>query len=452
MPASPAPAWSTALGDAIRGGDADGAMRAGLAAVEAKVAPVEIARPAALAYGESVDTAKREPLRGLLALSAAVRLSRTLGTRLKALPVLRALTLAAGDAKVRPSERRRPRRVSGEISHLTRSFEYAVRTGAFEDAVSIFSGLLVEGKERVMAGDILFRVAAEDGVGGGHKLVYAVKAWQLASALGWRGGDVVMGPVVARVATGIQDDSAYRTIMGAWGREKVDVAAVGGNAGPAEGPDREAIVAALRASTPEESAKAVVLALKRGVAPDALASLVVREGAFRVASAAKYDPGAIGSLVFSDAARGVLRFSKTESRVLPVLQSCLLLRAQPAARGALRERPQANVEAALRDLAACVEASKDLDAAELAQSILAKGAPAVPVVETLVRELCKDGPGGNLGPNLVLADAAVEAATAYAPPVREALVALARGLAQSPRDRSGWPAVEAALGPAITSS
>src|SRR5438309_860652 len=86
---------------------------------------------------------------------------------------------------------------SGEISHLTRSCEYAVRTGAFADAVSIFSGLLTEGKERVMAGDILFRVAAEDMVDGGEKLVYAVKAWQLASALGWRGGDVVMGAAVA---------------------------------------------------------------------------------------------------------------------------------------------------------------------------------------------------------------------------------------------------------------
>src|SRR2546427_753525 len=94
----------------------------------------------------------------------------------------------------------------------------AMRAGL--DATSIFSGLLMEGKERVMAGDILFRVVAEDTVGGGHKLVYAVRAWRLASALGWRRGDVLMGPVIARVATGIQDDAAYKTLMGIWGKEK----------------------------------------------------------------------------------------------------------------------------------------------------------------------------------------------------------------------------------------
>jgi len=405
--AAPAAKWSTDLDEAIRSEDGDRALSAGLAAVDAKVPPIEVARVAALAYGESVDVSKGSLLRGLVGLSSGVRLARHLAPRLQALPVLRALPLAAADAKLPPSERRRRVKVFGEISHLTRSFEYAVRTGAFADAVSIFSGLLTEGKERVMAGDTLFRVAAEDMVDGGEKLVYAVKAWQLASALGWRGGDVVMGAAVARVATGIQDPSAYKTLMAVWGREKVDIAALGANAGTAEGTERDAILTALRSPSVEECAKAVIPALKRGVALDALATVAVREAALRVAAAGTYDLEAIGGLVYADAARWVLRFSKTETRVLPILQACLVLRSQAP-------RPT--------DVRAPPMGARD--------------------IETLVYQVCRDGPGGNLGHNLVLADAAVDEAMTYQSPVKEGLGALARAIAQSPRDEVGWPALE----------
>ena len=414
--AAPAPKWSADLAEAIRSEDGDTALSAGLAAVDAKVPPVEVARTAALAYGESVDVSKGSPLQGLVGLSSSVRLARHLAPRLQALPVLRALPLAAADGKLPPSERRRRVKVSGEISHLTRSFEYAVRTGAFADAVSIFSGLLTEGKERVMAGDILFRVAAEDMVDGGEKLVYAVKAWQLASALGWRGGDVVMGAGVARVATGIQDPSAYKTLMTVWGREKVDIAALGANAGPAEGAERDAILTGLRSASVEECAKGVILALKRGVALDALATVVVREAALRVAAAGAYDLPAIGGLVYADAARWVLRFSKTETRVLPILQACLVLRSQAP-------RPT--------DVRAPPMGARD--------------------IETLVYQVCRDGPGGNLGHNLILADAAADEATAYQSPVKEGLGALARAIAQSARDETGWPALEKRFPPPTSS-
>jgi hypothetical protein len=449
--AVPAP-WSASLVERIRLEDPDGALRAGLAAVEEKVPPLEIARSAALAYVETVDVSRGAPLRGLLALSAAVRLGRHLGPRLRALPVVRALSLAAAEEKLPPTERRSRAKVTGEISHLTHSFEYAVRAGAFPDAVSIFSGLLTEGKERVMAGDILFRVAAEDGVGGGHKLVYGVKAWQLASALGWRAGDRLMGPAIARIATGIQDDTAYKTLMSVWGREKVDIAALGANAGSADGAEGDAILAALAAPSPEEGAKGVVLALKRGVALDALASVAAREASIRVASSGAYDLAGIGGLVFADAARWVLKFSRTESRVLPVLQACLLLRSQPARRIELRTLPGANEDAILRGLAADIEAGKDHEAAELAYTLVVKGAAITGLIELLAYEVCRDGPSGNLADNLVLADAAVDEATAYPSPVKSGLVALAGSLAHGPKDREGWPALEKAFGPAPTSS
>ena len=417
--AAPAAAakWSTDLADAIGSEDPDNALRAGLAAVDAKVAPIEIARAAALAYGESVDVAKGSPLPGFVGLTSSIRLSRHLAPGLQPLPVVRGLTLAAMDPKLPHSERRKRLKVSGEISHLTRSFEYAVRTGAFADAVSIFSGLLTEGKERVMAGDILFRVAAEDMVNGGQKLVYSVKAWQLASALRWRAGDVVMGPVIARVATGIQDPAPYKVLMAVWGREKVDIAAMGGNAGAAEGAERDAILKALRSASPEECAKDVIFSLKRGVALDALAQVAVREAALRVSAAAgAYDVGAIGGLVYADAARWVLRFSKTETRVLPLLQACLVLRSQAPKPAEVRAPPMG-----VRD------------------------------IETLVYQVCKGRPDGNLGPNLILADAAVDEASAYTSGVKEGLGALARAIAQTPRDDTAWPALEKRFPPPTSS-
>src|SRR3972149_6677871 len=201
-----------------------------------------------------------------------------------------------------------------------------------------------------MAGDVLFRVAAEDMVMAGHKLIYAVKGWQLASALGWRAGDVVMGPAVARVATRIQDPTAFRTLMAAWGREKVDLAAVGGdagpaggagrggvggeraalaavggNAGPAEGAERAAIREALRATTPDACAAGVVLALKRGVALDAIAGVAVEEAADRVAGLGSHDLVPVHGLIFADLARWGLAFSRTGSRAYPLLPAWLLL-------------------------------------------------------------------------------------------------------------------------------
>ena len=415
--ASPAaPPWAAALADAVRSKDPDAALRAGLAAVDAKAPALEIARAAAVPWAESVDVSAGTPLRGLVGLSSGLRLSRHLAPRLQALPVLRGLSLAATDPKLPPSERRRRVKVAGEISHLTRSFEYAVRTGAFSDAVSIFSGLLTEGKERVMAGDTLFRVAAEDMVNGGQKLVYAVKAWQLASTLGWRAGDAIMGPAVTRVATGIQDPSAYKTLMAVWGREKVDIAAIGGNAGGAVGPEREAILIALRSPSAEECAKGVILALKRGVGLDALAHVVVREAALRVAAAGTYDLPALGGLVYADTARWVLKFSKTETRVLPVLQACLVLRSQAPRPTEVRAPPMG-----ARD------------------------------IETLVYQVCREGPSGNLDPNLTLADAAVEEATAYPSAVKEGLGALARAIALSSPEEKTWPALEARFPPPTSS-
>ncbi len=439
--ASPVSPWAAALGDAVRSEDSEGALKRGLHAVEAGAPPLEIARAGALAYASSVDVSPEYPPHGLLTLSAAVRLTRHLPLRLQTLPILQALTLAAEDRKLPAGEHRGRVKISGEISHLTRSFEYAVRTGAFDDAVSIFSGLLTEGKERVMAGDVLFRVAAEDMVVAGHKLIYAVKGWQLASALGWRAGDVLMGPVVARIARGIQDPAAFRTIMAVWGREKVDAAAVGGNASPAEGGERDAIRAALRAGSPEACAHGIVLALKRGVGLDAIAGLAVEEAANRVAGLTGYDLVPIHGLIFSDLARWVLRFSRTLSRVYPLLQACLVLQSQSAL-PALRSEAGASGRADLSAIASAMDAGKAHEAGEGVRGYVALGSDRRRLLELLAVQACKEGPSVNMGHNLILADAAIDEATSFPPSAPPALVALAHTLALSPRDRRNWAALE----------
>src|SRR2546422_4406692 len=114
----------------------------------------------------------------------------------------------------------------------------------------------------------------------------------------------------------------------------------------------------------------------------------------------------MGGLVSAEAGGWVLRFSKTEPGVLPLLRACLVLRSRAAKPAEVRAPPMG-----VRD------------------------------IETLVYQVCKGGPGGNLGSNLVLADAAVEEATAYPSSVKEGLSALARAIAQSPRDDAGWPAL-----------
>jgi hypothetical protein len=72
-------------------------------------------------------------------------------------------------------------------------------------------------------------------------------------------------------------------------------------------------------------------------------------------------------------------------------------------------------------------------------------------IETLVYQVCRDGPSGNLGHNLILADAAAEEATAYPSTVKEGLGALARAVAHGPRDETGWPALEKRFPPPTSS-
>jgi hypothetical protein len=120
-----------------------------------------------------------------VALSSAVSLSAVLPPRLQPLPVLQAITFLAAEKKA-AHPAKPPAIVSGEVTHLGRSFLFAVRAGDRGEAESIFLGMLTEGKERKMVGDMLFRAAIEDMGEGGRKVAVAVRSWQLAGPDGLR--------------------------------------------------------------------------------------------------------------------------------------------------------------------------------------------------------------------------------------------------------------------------
>src|SRR3989454_11159236 len=155
------------------------AVDAAAKAFRAKAPPLELVRAAARGVALHYARASGVAPRSLAILSAATNLTSGMQPRFQALPVLQAVSFAASEKKA-STPAKPPLVVSGEVTHLGRSFLFAVRAGDVAEAESIFLGMVDEGWERKMAGDMLFRAALEDMGEGGRKLFLAVKSWQLA--------------------------------------------------------------------------------------------------------------------------------------------------------------------------------------------------------------------------------------------------------------------------------
>src|SRR5437016_6748693 len=156
------------LESAIQRSKSDRVAAAALDAIRAKVPLMEVVGSAARAFASRYDGASGVAPRSLVALSSAANLIPVMQPRFRPLPILQAVSFVAAakkaDAPARPAAV-----VSGEITHLGRSFLFAVRDGNRHEAESIFLGMLAEGKERKMAGDMLFRAASADRGEGGRK-------------------------------------------------------------------------------------------------------------------------------------------------------------------------------------------------------------------------------------------------------------------------------------------
>src|SRR5207245_10648177 len=171
------------------------AVDAAVKAFRAKASPLELARAAARGIATHYDRASGVAPRSLTILSAAANLTSVIEPRYQVLPVLQAIAYAAYETKP-AAPAKPPLIVSGEVTHLGRSFLFAVRAGDVAEAESIFLGMVDEGWERRMAGDMVFRAALADVGEGGRKLLRAAESWQLARSLGFRGTRAIFAPTV----------------------------------------------------------------------------------------------------------------------------------------------------------------------------------------------------------------------------------------------------------------
>src|SRR5712692_9743849 len=221
------------------------AVDAAVKAFRANAPPLEVIRAAARGVASHYDRTSGVAPRSLAILAAATNLTSVMQPRFQALPVLQSIAYAASEKKA-SAPAKAPLIVSGEVTHLGRSFLFAVRAGDVAEAESIFLGMVEEGWERKMAGDMLFRAALEDMGEGGLKLFLAVKSWQLARAIGFKDARRILRPAVDYLVKGPRDHSAFETILAVLGKEWVDLEALssGGrareetNASDCVGPER----------------------------------------------------------------------------------------------------------------------------------------------------------------------------------------------------------------------
>src|SRR2546428_8699881 len=137
------------------------AVDAAVKAFRAKAPPLELVRAAARGVALHYDRASGVAPRSLAIRSAATNLTSVTEPRDQVLPVLQAIAYAASEKKL-DAIAKPPLIVSGEVTHLGRSFLFAVRAGVVAAAESIFLGMVDEGWERKMAAARLFHALLDD--------------------------------------------------------------------------------------------------------------------------------------------------------------------------------------------------------------------------------------------------------------------------------------------------
>src|SRR6059036_2676927 len=311
--------------EAAVGASRPDAIDASAKAFRANAPPLEVIRAAARGVATHYDRASRAAPRSLAILGAAANLISVMQPRFHALPVLQAVSYVASEKKA-STPAKPPLVVSGEVTHLGRSFLFAVRAGDVVEAESIFLGMVDEGWERKMAGDLLFRGALEDMGEGGRKLFLAVKSWQLARSLGFKGARAILRPAVDYLVKGPRDRTAYETILAVLGKEWVDLEALSSGGRPLDEPGRKRMH--LIASAPSDAAciDATLALLRDGYAASVLAEGLVVAAARRLLTAKGYDTEAARRFLFAHASRFVLNFSRTSERLYVLFQAALRVR------------------------------------------------------------------------------------------------------------------------------
>src|SRR3989454_9394591 len=246
------------------------AVDAAAKAFRANAPPLEVIRAAARGVAKHYDRASDEAPRSLAILGAAANLTSGMQPRFQALPVLQAVSFAASEKRA-STPAKSPLVVSGEVTHLGRSFLFAVRAGDVAEAESIFLGMVDEGWERKMAGDILFRAALEDMGEGGRKLFLAVKSWQLARSLGFKEARTILRPAIDYLVKGPRDRTAYESILRVLGKEWVDLDGLASGGRPLDDEGRTKVLAVTAAASESACVDATLSLLRDGYAASGVA-------------------------------------------------------------------------------------------------------------------------------------------------------------------------------------
>jgi len=370
-------------------------------------------------------------------LAAAANLFPLSEPRFHPLPTLQGIAFIACEKKA-SAPARAPLVVSGEITHLGRSFLFAVRAGDLAEAESIFLGMIDEGWERKMAGDMLFRAAVEDMGEAGRKFFLAVKAWQLARSLGFRDARTILRPTVQYLVKGPRDRTPYDSILSVLGKEWVDLEALAAGGRPLDDAGRTQVAAIASAPDPTACVQATLATLRDGYAATSITEGLAVEAAKRIIASNGYDVGTARALMFVHAARFVLGFSRTPERLYSLFQAALRVRSPPPAIASISGADAPGEGEALRHLAGELDARNPTAAVARTRAYVAHGYSAARMTEILANYAARDSAIANDGINLLLADVcATEFLATKAP---EVAMALAKMIAASPKDQAAYAA------------
>src|SRR6266487_1294392 len=375
MAAADASSLLEKIESAVRSSREREAVDAAVKALAAKTPPLEVIRAAARGAAPRYDGVAP---RGLAVLAAAANLLARMQPHFHPLPTLQGIAFIASEKKA-PVAAKPPLVVSGEVTHLGRSFLFAVRAGDPVEAESIFLGMIDEGWERRMAGDMLFRAAVEDMGEAGRKFFLAVKAWQLARSLGFGEARAILRPAVQYL------------VKGPRGR-------------PLDETGRARVRAIASAQDPTTCVKASLATLHDGYAATSIAEGLVVEAANRVIASGGYDLGTARALMFVHAARFVLGFSRTSERLYALFQAGLRVRSpEPPIAPTSGSDPPGEGEA-LCHLAGDFDARKPMEAVARTRSYVAHGYSASRLTDVLANYAARDSAITNDGINLIFAD------------------------------------------------
>ena len=423
------------LESAVRGSRPDRAAIAASEAARASVPLADVVRTAARAYASQYDP-RTGPPRALVALSSAANLLPLMPPRFRPLPILQAVSFAASETKAaQPSKPALI--VAGEITHLGRSFLFACRAGDRAEAEAIFLGMVGEGRERKMAGDMLFRAAIEDMGEGGRKLMVAVKSWQLARSLGFKDARTLLRPAVQFLAAGPRDRTSFETILAVLGKEWVDLETLASGGRPLDDAARTRVKGIAAAPDPASGVAATLALLRDGFAAASIAEGLAVEAAKRVVAASGYDLDAARALMFAHAARFVLTFSRTGERLYALFQAALRLRSPEPATTSSRDSAAGEGEELCR-LAGEFDARKPTEAGARTRAYLEHGYSPPRLLDVLANYASRDSAIANGAINLILADVCASEFLASKAP--EIPMALAKMIAASPKDQTAYEA------------